>query len=225
MKGNTIFQLQTPGKNVPSPNKPALQYDDISQLNEVADLCVDMETRRSCPLELSALSSGIISERKQYRSLKELKLFDYTLALLKIDNANQFDVNSSKVVLSKDEDPIMSVFMKKILSEFAWNSSRPAPYNRDDERSIYIEVFTPLFKCFSLITQKLVFSWSERAMLYTSSIWITDSDYKRAGVNRKLLNGIGVLVEEDVSWLLIESSGYFKDQNYTHTPSRTASKT
>jgi hypothetical protein len=48
-------------------------------------------------------------------------------------------------------------------------------------------------------------------------VWIAKSDYKKGGVSRKLLNGIGVIIQEDISWLLIESSGYFKDQNYTHT--------
>jgi hypothetical protein len=78
-------------------------------------------------------------------------------------------------------------------------------------------MFVPLFKYFSLIGKKLFFTWSEKTMRNTSSTWIIDSDYKKSGVNKKLLDGIGVMVEEDVSWLLIESSGYGKEQNYVHS--------
>ncbi|KAI9363126.1 hypothetical protein BD770DRAFT_464962 [Pilaira anomala] len=53
-------------------------------------------------------------------------------------------------------------------------------------------------------------------MKNSSSTWIIDSDFKKGGVNKKLLDGIGVMVEEDISWLLIESSGFSKEQNYTH---------
>lgn len=75
----------------------------------------------------------------------------------------------------------------------------------------------PLFRYFALFEKKLVFSWSEKALKNSSSTWIIDSDYKKGGVNRKLLDGIGVLIEEDISLLLVESSGFSKEQNYTHS--------
>lgn len=54
-------------------------------------------------------------------------------------------------------------------------------------------------------------------MKYSSSTWITDSDFNKSGVNKKLLDGIGVITEEDISWLVIESSGFFKEQNYKNS--------
>jgi len=114
-------------------------------------------------------------------------------------------------------DPVVSRFIKKTISEFALGSQRATPYTSDDERTIYIEVFVPLFRYFALMGKKLVFIWSEKAMKNTSSTWIIDTNYKKSGVNKKLLDGIGVMIEEDISWLLIESSGYGKEQNYTHS--------
>lgn len=35
VKGNIVSKLQTPSKNVPSRNKPALKRDDIERLNEI----------------------------------------------------------------------------------------------------------------------------------------------------------------------------------------------
>lgn len=46
--------------------------------------------------------------------------------------------------------------------------------------------------------------------IHSCSTWILDSNNKKCGVNRKLLDSIGIIVEEDISWLLIESSGYSK---------------
>ncbi|ORE06211.1 hypothetical protein BCV72DRAFT_275228 [Rhizopus microsporus var. microsporus] len=54
-------------------------------------------------------------------------------------------------------------------------------------------------------------------MKYSSLTWITDSDFTKSGVNKKLLDGIGVITEADISWLVIESSGFFKEQNYKHS--------
>lgn len=217
VKGNSIFKLQTPSKNVPSPNKPVLQRDDIEQLDEVVDLCVDLDSKKRCPKELLELSNSLINGQKSYSALKRSNIFEYVVELIKIEKCGDFEPAANNITLNNDGDRIMANLSKKLLSEFALNASRPSPYNKDDERSIYCEVFIPMFKYFSIFTQKVAFSWSERAMSHTNSIWIIDSDCKKSGVNRKLLDGIGVLVEEDVSWLLIESSGYFKDQNYTHS--------
>ncbi|CAO3616782.1 unnamed protein product [Mucor hiemalis] len=51
-------------------------------------------------------------------------------------------------------------------------------------------------------------------MSHRNSIWITNSDCKKSGVNRKLLEGWKKMLH---SWLLIASSGNYKNQNYTHS--------
>jgi hypothetical protein len=113
--------------------------------------------------------------------------------MLEIEKRDKFDEKPSQITCTNDQNPSISKFAQKLLSEFALNTSRPAPFNKGDERSIYLEILAPMLRYFSIFTQKLAFSWSERTMLHTSSIWITYSDYKKVGVNRKLLGSIGVL--------------------------------
>lgn len=162
VKGNSIFKLQTPSKNVPSPNKPVLQRDDIEQLDEVVDLCVDLDSKKKCPKELLELSNSLVNSQKRYEALKKLNIFNYIVDLLKIENWNEFEAAANNITLNNDGDHIMADFSKKLLSEFALNTARPSPYNKNDERSIYCEVFIPMFKYFSIFTQKIAFSWSER---------------------------------------------------------------
>lgn len=163
------------------------------------------------------LSNSIIIQRKEYSSLHSLKVFDLAFQCASLHDRENIDDSLANVHPGVDADPVLSKFIKKTVSEFALSSQRAASYTSDDERTIYIEMFVPLFRYFALIGKKLVFTWSEKAMKNGSSTWIIDSDFKKSGVNKKLLDGIGVMVEEDISWLLIESSGFLKEQNYTHS--------
>lgn len=57
-----------------------------------------------------------------------------------------------------ESDPFIE-FSKYALIDFMLNVKRPRPYNPNDERSIYCEVFIPLFKAFANCTGLLVFTW------------------------------------------------------------------
>jgi hypothetical protein len=123
---------------------------------------------------------------------------------------NEFEKRVTVLIVNsnpgKNADPVLSKFIKKAVSEFALSSQRAAFYTSDDERTIYIEVFVPLFKYFALIGKKLVFTRSERAIKNSSLTWTINSDFKKSGVKKKPLDGIGVMVEEDISRLLIKPS-------------------
>lgn len=194
-----------------------MQEEDIQQLTSIADICITASTKKTCSRDLLQLSSSTIAKRKEYSSLHSLQVFNLALQCTSLGNTATIGDSLANVHPGANADPVMSAFTKKIMSEFALSSQRATSYTAGDERTIYIEMFVPLFRYFSLITKKLVFTWSEKAMKNTSSTWIIDSDYKKSGVNKKLLDGIGVMVEEDISWLLIESSGYGKEQNYVHS--------
>lgn len=200
-----------------SPNKPALQENDVEVLKSIADICINASTRKTCTRDLLQLSSNTIDKRRQYSSLHSLKVFDLAEQYVSLQDRATIDNSLASILPSDASDPVIARYIKKTTSEFALSSQRASPYTSNDERTIYIEIFVPLFKYFSFIGKRLVFTWSEKAMRNTCSTWIIDSDYKKSGVNKKLLDGIGVMVEEDISWLLIESSGYGKEQNYVHS--------
>lgn len=203
MKNRSVFQIQTPSRNVPSPNKPGLQRDEIEQLKDIIDLCVSHETKINCPRYLRSLSDSIINDRTKYISLKRLGNFYYAMETL-------------SGLLIESDDPLKQ-FISKIKKEFELNNNRAKPYQFNDERTIFIEIFAPMFRYFALFTKELVFVWGEKAIKQMSSLYIVDANYVKSGVNRKLLDGIGTLEQEDISWLLLESSGYSEQQNYNHS--------
>ncbi|GAN11535.1 hypothetical protein MAM1_0668d11100 [Mucor ambiguus] len=177
VKGNSVYQLQTPSKNVVSPNKPALQTEDVQVLKSIADICINASSRKTCSHDLLQLSNSVISKRREYNSLRALQVFGLANECISLQDRAAIDDSLANIIAGDKADPIISSYIKKTISEFALSSQRVSPYTNDDERTIYIEI----------------------------------------GVNKKHLDGIGVMVEEDVSWLLIESSGYGKEQNYVHS--------
>ncbi|KAI9363127.1 hypothetical protein BD770DRAFT_380851 [Pilaira anomala] len=143
VKGNSIYQLQTPSKNVASPNKPALQREDTEQLTSIADICINSSTRENCSKDLLQLSSSIITKRKEYSPLHSLEVFDLAIQCTSFQDKEIIDDSLANVHPGTNADPVLSKFIKKTVSEFALSSQRAASYTSDDERTIYIEMFVP----------------------------------------------------------------------------------
>ncbi|GAA5799285.1 hypothetical protein HPULCUR_004695 [Helicostylum pulchrum] len=67
--GSSIYQLQTPSKAIPSPNKPALQNDDIEQLSLIADIGSMLEEDIGWLLKWNLLVIQRTKLQTQYRRL------------------------------------------------------------------------------------------------------------------------------------------------------------
>lgn len=120
--------MQTPSKATISPNKPALQRDDAEHLTSIADICISVSTQKTRSEDLLKLSSGIISDRKQYGSLHSLGVFDLAIKYTSLQNRETIDDCVASINPSANADPVISRFIKKIVSEFALSTQRATPY-------------------------------------------------------------------------------------------------
>ncbi|KAI8058685.1 uncharacterized protein B0P05DRAFT_478723 [Gilbertella persicaria] len=96
-------------------------------------------------------------------------------------------------------------FVKFTIVDFLLNCMRTHIYNQNDERTAYCELFIPIFKAFGNTTKKLKYVWCEKKA--------KDSDYG----SLKLLDGIGRLVDKELNYLLIESSGFNSSNVLSHS--------
>lgn len=97
-----------------------------------------------------------MAQQKEYFHLKAMPdgVFDSLLQLLQ---SNQVDMFDNVINLPKHK-PFYE-FIKYAMFDFLLNLKRPEPYHNKDERSIYCEVFIPLFKAFGNCTQSLAYTW------------------------------------------------------------------
>lgn len=92
---------------------------------------------------------SLMAQQKEYFHLKAMPdgVYDTLLQLLQSDHAEIFD----KIISLPKNKPFFE-FIKYAMFDFLLNLKRPEPYNNNDERSIYCEVFIPIFKAFGNCT-------------------------------------------------------------------------
>lgn len=80
-------------------------------------------------------------------------------------------------------------------------------YGNTGERALFGEAFLQQFKLFGKITKLLSFKWVEKKQQGVDHLWLTKKGFNTKEIDYKLLDGVGVYNEE-INYLLIESSGY-----------------
>ncbi|KAI8878299.1 hypothetical protein K501DRAFT_297732 [Backusella circina FSU 941] len=101
--------------------------------------------------------------------------------------------------------------------DFLLNCLKPQSYNHNDERSAYCEIFIPMFKAFGNATKKLNYVWCEKKAKDSDYLWLMSNNFKREKGNIKLLDGVGRLVDKELNYLMIESSGFNNPNTISHT--------
>lgn len=96
-----------------------------------------------------------MTDQKQYYSLKRMPGVYQTI--INLLESNEHELFDKVAALPKDNTFIE--FVKFAMIDFILNCKRPGPYNNNDERSVYCEVFIPLFKSFGNCTGSLTYSW------------------------------------------------------------------
>lgn len=130
---------------------------------------------------------------------------------------DQDDLVDNLVVLTKPFKGNQLIdFMKHTLIDYhRSNCHKPVPIPVNNERTIYVEVFVPVFKYFGNSTGSLAFTWYEK-QLSSNSIWYMLSDYSKGSVNKKFVEGVGISVPSNHSIIIIKSSGYSATENVDH---------
>jgi hypothetical protein len=93
-------------------------------------------------------------QQKKYHHLKCMGLYDTLLKLLLSNPTEMFD----EVIKLPRENKFVEFIMYALL-DFLLNVKRSESYKQNDERTIFCEVFIPLFKAFGNCTQSLGYTW------------------------------------------------------------------
>ncbi|KAL9540791.1 hypothetical protein MBANPS3_009486 [Mucor bainieri] len=87
-----------------------------------------------------------------------------------------------------------------------------------EERSIFCEVYVPIFKAFGNCLKVLNYTWCEKKAKDSDYVWLVSNDFsKEKRDNLKLLDGVGTLVNTKSTYLLMESSGYSNNKLVSHS--------
>ncbi|KAI8968524.1 hypothetical protein BDF20DRAFT_828362, partial [Mycotypha africana] len=108
-------------------------------------------------------------------------------------------------------------FVKFTIVDFLLNCMRTHVYNQNDERTVYCEIFIPIFKAFGNTTKKLKYVWCEKKAKDSDYVWLVTNNFVKDKGSLKLLDGIGKLVDKELNYLLIESSGFNNSSILSHS--------
>ncbi|KAI8087785.1 uncharacterized protein B0P05DRAFT_465198 [Gilbertella persicaria] len=117
------------------------------------------------------------------------------------------------------ESSTFTEFVQYALLDFTLNLLKPGGFNgKSDERSIFCEVYIPIFKAFGNCLSVLNYTWCEKKAKDADYVWLVSNDFsKEKKDNLKLLDGIGTLAKIDSTYLVMESSGFSNDKVVSHS--------
>ncbi|KAL9551609.1 hypothetical protein MBANPS3_004186 [Mucor bainieri] len=213
-KDKKIYEFSVPASHISSPHKPYVQESDKQKLESHFEICL-----KSCQTNGCATSTKDEYDENQQNAITNACLrqtpshFAWIRACLDYSH-DDFDDKLMDLSRSHKGDGFIQ-FMKFTLLDFWANTHRPIPIPINNERTVFVEAFVPIFKYFGNFTKTLAFIWCEK-QLNASSVWYMMTDYEKTGVNKKFVDGVGLTYDTLVSSLIIESSGYDQTENVKH---------
>ncbi|KAI8884106.1 hypothetical protein K501DRAFT_183042 [Backusella circina FSU 941] len=112
-------------------------------------------------------------------------------------------------------------FVQYALLDFTLNLLKPRSFNgKSDERSILCEVYIPIFKAFGNCLSVLNYIWCEKKAKDADYVWLVSNNFsKEKKDNLKLLDGVGTVinVRRQITYLVMESSGFSNDKVVSHS--------
>ncbi|KAI9279073.1 hypothetical protein BY458DRAFT_432238 [Sporodiniella umbellata] len=117
------------------------------------------------------------------------------------------------------ESSAFAEFVQYTLLDFTLNLLKPSSFSgKSDERSIFCEVYVPIFKAFGNCISVLNYKWCEKKAKDADYVWLVSNDFsKEKRGSLKLLDGVGTLTKVDSTYLVIESSGFSNDNTVSHS--------
>ncbi|KAI8639055.1 hypothetical protein BD408DRAFT_435511 [Parasitella parasitica] len=186
--------------------------EDLSVVRYYFDICVS-----TCESEASdetkAEYEAMMQEQNNLQSLKNLgsDIMDWVAKILNWSEKDMF-----KNLGTVPDLPFLN-FVKFTIVDFLLNCMRTHVYNQNDERTAYCELFIPIFKAFGNTTKKLNYVWCEKKVKDSDYVWLVSNNFVKDKGCLKLLDGIGRLVDKELNYILIESSGFNKSNALSHS--------
>ncbi|OBZ89730.1 hypothetical protein A0J61_02221 [Choanephora cucurbitarum] len=217
VKEKSIYKYQAPAQNIVSPHKPIIQAIDLGVLKDYFDICIGTNQDKATE-ETKQEFVAYMNEQNLYKSLKEMpaEIYDKLLTILQIQDR----LKMKKIIMDLPaESSAFTEFVQYALLDFTLNLSKPSSFDgKNDERSIFCEVFIPIFKAFGNCLSVLNFTWCEKKAKDADYVWLVSNDFsKRNKDNLKLIDGVGTLTKINSTYLLMESSGFNHTSVVSHS--------
>ncbi|KAL9538348.1 hypothetical protein PS6_011580 [Mucor atramentarius] len=217
VKEKNIYKYQAPAQNIISPHKPIIQASDLGVLKDYFDICIGTNQDNATE-ETKQEFIVCMNEQNLHKSLKEMpdEIYDKLLVILQIQDRLKM---KKAIVDLPAESSAFTEFIQYALLDFTLNLLKPGSFNgKSDERSIFCEVYIPIFKAFGNCLSVLNYSWCEKKAKDADYVWLVSNDFsKEKKDNLKLLDGVGTLTKIDSTYLVMESSGFSNDKVVSHS--------
>ncbi|RCI04866.1 hypothetical protein CU098_000452, partial [Rhizopus stolonifer] len=212
VKEKNVYRFQPPAKHLISPHKPVIQAEDLSVVRCYFDICVSTYESEATD-ETKAEYEAMMQEQHNLQSLKNLgsDVMDWVARIVNWSEKDMF-----KNLGTVPDLPFLN-FVKFTIVDFLLNCMRTHIYNQNDERTAYCELFIPIFKAFGNTTTKLKYVWCEKKAKDSDYVWLVSNNFAKNKGSLKLLDGIGRLVDKELNYLLIESSGFNNSNVLSHS--------
>lgn len=200
-KNKKIYQFHAPSTSIISPNKLALQKEDIQSLEAIFDIVMSCNRSKCNESYLTIIYDQYKSEEKRNSCITNV---EFATDLLKhtILSNTKFD---EVTIWSYESSSKFIIMMKRILADFCLSCDRAIPLDCNDERTFAAESIVTWFRSFGVLTN-LTFTWFEKQNDNNKSSWLPLSDFRQKECKTKLLDGLGLSLNKKVA-IFIESSG------------------
>lgn len=217
VKEKNIYKYQAPAQNIISPHKPIIQASDLGVLKNYFDICIGTNQDKATE-ETKQEFMVCMNEQNLHKSLKEVpdEIYDKLLVILQ----TQDRLKMKKAIIDLPaESSAFTEFAQYALLDFTLNLLKPRSFNgKSDERSIFCEVYIPIFKAFGNCLSVLNYTWCEKKAKDADYVWFVSNDFSKEKKNNlKLLDGVGTLAKIDSTYLVMESSGFSNDKVVSHS--------
>ncbi|KAK4518103.1 Cytoplasmic and mitochondrial histidine tRNA synthetase [Mucor velutinosus] len=214
LKKGQVYEFSVPAAYISSPHKPYVQENDKQKLENHFEILLKSSQTKDCSTATKKEFHHCQQTAKTNACLRRTE-HHFTWIQQCLDLPYEaFDESVIEISRAFKEDKLIQ-FMKFTLLDFWANTYRPIPIPSNNERTIFVEAFVPIFKYFGNFTKTLAFVWCEK-QLNANAVWYMMTDYKKTGLNKKFVDGVGLTYDTLISSLIIESSGYNEKENVEH---------
>ncbi|KAG2210573.1 hypothetical protein INT47_002515 [Mucor saturninus] len=202
-----------------SPNQPKLPITHIESTEKQYFIGISSAPLSSMPNFLRETLNHNHADQKALRSLNN---FPNTLQIIKYMMEDDVDKNTFPQILWSFQTQAMtwSCIERGLFSTFAiimtdfWGLYMRQNFNRDHERTFWVEYVVPIFKHFTIINKEIVFSWCESKVLSHSNSQMVPGVWNNT-TEKLFADGIGR--ENGFEVIIMESSGPHSTEHIDHS--------
>ena len=153
-----MYKYQAPAQNIISPHRPIIQATNLCVLKKYFGICIGTNQDNASE-ETKEEYMAYMNEQNIYKFLKEVSGDIYSKLLLILQIQDRIKMKEAILGLPSEANAFTE-FVQYTLLDFSLNLLKPGSfYGKSDERTIFCEVFIPIFKSFGNCLGILNYTW------------------------------------------------------------------